>query len=381
MTLPFGQPQYSAGKTYVRYVSPQEGKPIVGRIIPPIKDLAAEGKWREFHAVHFGYETPAGGNDPGKKKFELFACPLQTDWKTKVVKVPCPECAKIESVKAEIKQLQVLIESRGEDSAENEVLRMKNGYVKSHNRDSKWYLNFELEDGEVVVLMLSNMTCKDLLLKEIQKVKDKYGFDPLIAGVVWDITAAGKGLAKVDAVNYVTVVETFMKDGRSLKSETIKCVPWTEESADRVVKAGIDLRNPDRFSRISQEQIRMLVNCSGDPEEVAEIFGMGTRTRERSPIVEVKPIVNVVVPSAFKAPSAAAKPTEKVVVEEAAEEDEEAALLKQLAEAKARKAKAAAAAATQAILTNSPVSMNKKSSVDVNSMNDEEFMASIRAEA
>lgn len=357
----FGVPQYKSGREFTKYVTLQEDKPLIGRIIPPIKALAASGAWYQYHACHFGYKVPVvGGGDEGKLRFELFHCPLEMDFRTKIVKVACEECAKTAQVKDELAQLEALYKrEKKKDEDIKELLAPKVGYLKAHNRDSKIYLNFEKEDGEIVVLMISNTTFKDLLKPLLSEIEEKYGFDPLLAGVVFEFSSTGKGLSKVDKVRYVTVMEEIKNSvGKTVKTETIKCVEWTEAAANNAAEKGIDLRNPDRFVRISQDQIKMLVNGSGDPEDNARIFALGSRLNaersvERSP---VRPIVNK--------PS---QPTPAVSSDDA--DAEEMELLHKLAEAKARKAMAAA----QKVATPPPASL-----VDGEGMSDEDFMAAIR---
>ena len=41
--MSFGTPQYKNNNQYTRYLTAQEDKPVIGRIIPPINKLAADG--------------------------------------------------------------------------------------------------------------------------------------------------------------------------------------------------------------------------------------------------------------------------------------------------------------------------------------------------
>lgn len=338
--MAFGKPQYAGNKTFTKYVSLQEDKPIVGRIIPPINSLAADGIWAVYHSMHWGYRVPLTGGEPGKTKFALFACVEEYDFKNKIIKVECPECAKIRQVEEEIKELEVLYKGKGKSEADiKELLAPKKGYLKQHNRDGKQYINFELETGEIVVLTISNKTYKEKLKPLLKKLEEKYGWDEggaILNGVVFKFSCTGKGAtganAKVDEVEYVTIMEEIEHKGKVVKTETVKCVEWTEAAEANAEAKGIDLRNPDRFIRISSDQIRMMVSSSGDPDEIADILKLGERApRERSPKSEPKPIVN--------------KPAEKPAPKsEPVEEDEEAALERQLAEARAKKAAAKAQA-------------------------------------
>lgn len=345
--MAFGRPSYSSGgKKFTKYVSINEKAPIVGRIIPPIRECAADGIWHAYHAIHWGYKVALKGGEPGKTRFELFGCIQQMDWKTKIVKVECDECSATSRVEDEIKELEVTLSKKGKSEGEiKEFLAPKKGYLKAHNRDAKQYLNFELDSGEVVCLLLSNTTLKDLkkVLADVEKARNWQEGDAILNGLVLEFSCTGHGATgenkRKDYVKPVMVVEEFTDNqGKKRTSKEEKFVAWTDAAAERAEKEGIDLRNPDRFVRISADQIRMLVNGDGDPETNADIFALGgkaERSRERSPErAAVKPIVS--------APKADPAPKEEVKA--APVDDEEAELERKLAAKRAAREKAEAEA-------------------------------------
>src|SRR4051812_43763333 len=59
----------------------------VYRILPPLFELASEGVWAVYECLHWGFK--------GSKGMRPFRCIQKKDFKTKMVKVQCPECDQI----------------------------------------------------------------------------------------------------------------------------------------------------------------------------------------------------------------------------------------------------------------------------------------------
>ena len=339
--MAFGTPKYSNGGGFIKYKTLKDGEVITGRFVPPIGELAESGTWMVFHACHFGYNVRQQ-QDPTKTYPKLWKCPMDKDFRSGIVKVPCRECNKIADVADKIEALRAECKSKNMPDDETKmVLAPYIGWKTKHNRDSKWYMLFLQEDGELVVVLLSNDTKKKILTPLLAKIAKTEETDPLLSGVVFELTALGKQLDKADQINPVMITHEVDVNGKKVKVQAIKRIEWTEAEERQVTSRGINLLNPDRFITISQDQIKLLVNSSGDPEETETILNFGSKV-ERAPKSENLPAMGRVVTSPPAEKSAVEAP--KPVAEPVVEDDEEAKLVAQLAAARAKKAAALAAA-------------------------------------
>ena len=383
--MSFGTPQYKNNNQYTRYMTAQEDKPVIGRIIPPINKLAADGIWNVYHACHWGYRVPVG-TDPGKTKFELFECIRIKDWKNKIIKVECPECAKNDQVQSERDELEIMYKKQNKSESDiKEILGPKNGYLKTHTCEGKQYVNFKLETGEIVVLLIPNTLFRDQLKPLIEEISTKYGFDALLEGVIFEFSSTGKGILgankKVDKVRYATTIGEFVgQDGKTHKNETIKTMPWTSAEVEEAEIKGIDLYNPDRFVRINAEQIQMLVDGSGEPDYNAEVFSFANKRvrgeRSAPPPPPARTPVAATAPPVVKVPEAVKVPEPVKPAPFIEDDDEESIALRALAVIRAKK-EAAKAAATAPIKTAGEITVNLANGGE--GLSDEEFMRQINS--
>lgn len=273
----FGEARYGNSRSdFTKYISLDPKKPPVeGVIVPPIRDLAVSGTWHVWHACHWGYSVPRI-DDPLRTLYRPFKCLLRTD-QSKMVTHGCDECALIERTEKQLKEAQETWEEQGKSEEEVKALlaAMKGS---RHNRDCKHYINFKLLDGSFIVLLLSGRTLNNVLKPKIEAVKVEYGVDsPINAGVVFRFAASGFGGNRVDSVEPILErEEVSLPNGGKKVMSSLKLLPWTEAAAAEAARKGIDLKNPDRFVTLSDDQVRLLAECSGDPEDVQRIMSIGS---------------------------------------------------------------------------------------------------------
>lgn len=279
-TQGFGKPKYGGGGNFAKTIRLKEGSTSV-RILPPMKSLAETGEWAIYSGTHFGYKG-VNKNDPSKPIFRTFKCIEKSDWKTKTVTQSCPECDLIAERDAEKKA--VVAEAKKEGHSDDEVKELTkplSDWLSDHNCDRKWKMNVKQMNGEFGVLHISHKT-KKLLETQIQKVLTEEGIDALDLeqGVWFKFTRTGKGIDVQDTVEIE--METVRDATTGRMTRTTKLAPLTEAEAQQALKDCPDLTTLDRV--ISFEQIKLLSQCSGEPEDVDQIFAMGEKNnKEASP--------------------------------------------------------------------------------------------------
>jgi hypothetical protein len=152
------------------------------RILPPLFDLADEGKWSMFWNVHFGYRTT-------QNKMITFQSPLQKNRKTRMVEVPDAALERIETFKAKMEAAR-LSGNKVVFDALNELVGQKGRF----NIDNNHHMNVIDENGVISELKIRHR-CKVALDLAIKTLRDK-GIDPLSAdnGRFFVFRRSGMGL-------------------------------------------------------------------------------------------------------------------------------------------------------------------------------------------
>lgn len=328
----------------------------VYRILPPMKSLAANGKWFQYSAVHFGYRG-IDKQDPEKTKMRTFRCIQDKDFKTGRIRVECPECTLKDKKAALLEARTTELKAAGMSAEDMEpVLAPLKTFLREHNTDRKILLAVISQSGEYGVLAIPNKTKKQLDGK-IEQLVNNYGIDPLdeTQGVWFDFVRNGRDFHEIqDVVEVVT--ENIKVDGKftmSFKSATL-----TDEQLAQALQVIPDLTEVQRS--LSRDQIQQLVDSDGDPEIVDAVFDMSIR-RERSP--EQSPNV--------RAESMSVKVTQTVPPESA----ELARVLAEKTALEARlKALETAATVNKSPELSSPSSAPAAATINAATMSNEEFI-------
>lgn len=248
------------------------------RILPPMHSLDNKGIWAKYHGQHFGYAGNA--KEPGKVRQRPFACIQQTDFRTKMVTVPCNACDVIDEKSAERKAREAEYKAAGKSDQETrELLEPLTAWLKKHNCDRKWHINVVNRAGEFGVLQISHTLKKalDVKIEEVRKRK----IDPIaVDGGVWFRFSRMGKFPVQDSVEFVLT-------GDDENGWKIEKAPLTEAQCEQAEKVCPDLAS-GVVKPVSASQIAQLVSCSGDPDEVDRIWQQGTKTAEHSPM---RPVV------------------------------------------------------------------------------------------
>lgn len=238
------------------------------RFMPPIRSCIERGAWCIYHRVHFGFD---GLSDDGKRKRSRpFRCIEELDFKTKMVKKVCPVC---DMIGQKTQELEELLTEKGE-AAVAKIADMKT-WLKDHNIDGKWYANV-VDNTKVFGVGKFSNEVKKLLTAKMQEVQTRESIDPFHPdqGVYFEIKRNGYGSQVTTSVSILQ--EALKVDGRV--SWLTKTVPLSDEQLDYLVNNMPDLNSVVR--ELSEDQIRLIANSSGDPAEIDEIWAMGTEAAE-----------------------------------------------------------------------------------------------------
>lgn len=366
-TQGFGKPKYGSSN-FTKTIKLKEGQTTVVRILPPMKSLAETGEWAKYIGTHYGYKG-VNPKDASKPQFRPFKCIQVMDFRTRMITQECPECDLIDQRKEDLKaaKAQYEVEKRPADEIK-ELTKPLNDWLSEHNCDRKWHMNVKTQAGEFGVLQISHKT-KKLLDAKIADIltTDQIDALDLETGVWFAFKRTGKGIETQDTVDveYESVRDSV--SGRITR--TIKLAPVSEAEAMQALRDCPDLANCVR--EISFAQIQLLVNSSGEPEDVDRILAMGQR-RESSPTPRQNAASDVLAQRKVETAGAvattmmAATPQAPVNEPEAESDDEEAALEAALAAAKAKKAAAKAAVDTNAATaTSAPAKVTENPAPDV----------------
>jgi hypothetical protein len=263
------------------YFSIEDGSNVYG-ILPPLFDLADDGKWSEFHRVEFGYKNSEGYMRP-------FLSPRVINFKTKMVEVESAAHVKRTELKEQFdsfkKNLPDLIKS-GEISkgdAEDQLKELK-GAVIRYNLESKHHLNVINQEGEIGLLKIPNRAMQGLrsLMKELRtKGKEVIPYEEDASGLYINFHREGRGL---DTVYTVSVVQkTVEVEGEQYEKD----VKWTlsESVIDRLNDEAFELNK--LYPAPSAEEVERIVNEG--PAAVDELLSRNnSNEKSDSPKAEAK---------------------------------------------------------------------------------------------
>jgi hypothetical protein len=152
MAVKIGKPKTGKGN---REIFKLKDGDSVFMILPPLGELADEGKWNAYLATHFGYKDSTGRMKP-------FLSTKVVNRKTKMVEVPDLACDRIDQIEALYKQA---LEVRDVEKA-----KMYKSLKERYNLDKKFYMNAMTLDGKLGILKIPYKSMEVLRL-EIDRQK------------------------------------------------------------------------------------------------------------------------------------------------------------------------------------------------------------------
>lgn len=188
--MKIGKASYSGGSNRKEIFKIKDGDNVY-RILPPLGDLADQGKWSMFYRICWGYKDKSGKNRP-------FVSPRQVNYKTKMVDVDCPAFNysmelkdKYQDLLKQAKELSKSGESLS-DEMKDKIQKFKSTMM-DYNIDSKHYLNAIDLEGKIGLLKIGANAMKSL--RSLGKDLESSGVDLCgIEGRFVNIRRSGTGL-------------------------------------------------------------------------------------------------------------------------------------------------------------------------------------------
>jgi hypothetical protein len=187
-----------------------------------------------------------------------------------VILQACPECVLLKSRQDDYdtqkKALTKAGKSEAEVRAQTETL---SNFVRTHNRDFKWYINVKNLDGTFETKKVPGKVKKQVDTLIADMLKRRQPIDAISAeqGLFFVVTKSGKGIG----TEYSTKVlmEEVTRDGETY--ERPKLAPLTEQeyvSAQEKCRDLVDVN----IRLLPLEKVQMLVDSGGDPEVIEAVF-------------------------------------------------------------------------------------------------------------
>lgn len=291
----FGKPKYNTGAREWEIFKIKSGKDElednIFRLLPPIHKCAESGTWQVYVGTHYGY-AGVNSQDPSKPRSRPFRCIEEKNMRTKMISRVCPECEKVARLEMKLEEVKAAMASQGK--TEPEIKTATQAYsaeIRNHQSNRKWNSWAVDSTGKLGLLPYSHSLKKQI--DEVRKDLEKKGIDILDPDTGVYINIRRKGLPPNMVEKVEVVKESFIIDGEAVEKN--KKAPLTQELADLAMKILPDLTEQGG-AVLSDQQIQMLVDCSGEPEEVDKIFNLS----------------NPVAPASTPAPVSAPAPVQKV---------------------------------------------------------------------
>lgn len=336
----------------------EKNSSLVLRILPPFgSQQNNKDGWAVFYGQHFGY-FGVNKKNPDKPTARPFQCILKKNYDTGEVYQACPECDKIHDKELLLEAMVARLKTEGktEEQIEEATIAQKL-WLKTHNLDRKCYANAMNGAGEFNLFKFNYALKKKLksLMKSIQDKNEIHSLN-LDSGCWFEFIRVDGFLVKDEVV----AVKDQVVFPNGQKGEVLKSGAISKADQSRAVRECKDLSGLVR--ELNYDQIKALVECSGDPAEVDAIIGFtqknesrhsnGSTTTSNGNGQTTKPLV--------AQPTAQASPTS----------DEEQVLLAQLAALRNKKSEIVDASVATGTTGTTPIA-----TPDVKNMSTEQFMA------
>lgn len=342
-----GRADYSGGGAKFDVVSPKEGSPVMGRVIPPIKSGKKTGEWAKFWRLHWGW---VGWNkDKTKERRRPVLCIQEKDFNTGMVTQECPLCDLLAAKNTERDDLETTLRQKKKDPRKDEELTALNGWLYDHGVDGKWYLHLYTMDNKLTMCKINHTAMKSMRVTN-QKIVAK-NLQPVgITAPFFEFVRPNKN-GKEDRVDVVR------GDDEKFVMHTL-----TRDILEQAIRILPDLSAEMERNRYTFEQMAALAECSGSPDEVDAILGVQTDTTaggDEEP-QEAAPPKPAQKPAAAQkpskpAPAPAPEPEEPAEAEADEVDEDEAALAALQAKLAAKKAASASKTVTSAKPKPAPV--------------------------
>jgi hypothetical protein len=222
----------------------EDNKPNVYRVLPPLKSLAALGKYAKYYRVHRNLRGSDGKQKP-------FICVEEMDMKTKIITRHCPLCDRVRELEANLKQAEMA----GASKEQLKEMRMK--VIFPLQNEGKYYLNVVNQEGRMGVIAIGSKHFQ--AFQALAKELDKTGLDVTgMQGIYLNFKKTTQFKGDKQAVLQVEPYLAAGADG-SFRYVTHEI---TQDVMNRLERETADLGN--LFKQLSVEQIAAILTFEGE---------------------------------------------------------------------------------------------------------------------
>lgn len=154
------------GSTQKKFWKLKDGEQVYG-ILPPLGDLAADGRWSVYYKVHYGYTNSAGKSRPFQ------SCEVKSRKAPYMVEVPDAASERLTMLKGQLEKAK----AAGDEKAKEALFKLVGGQKSRYNLDNNHYVNAIDLQGNIGILKLRHKA--KLALDEEIKTLRKNDVDPL----------------------------------------------------------------------------------------------------------------------------------------------------------------------------------------------------------
>lgn len=257
--MKIGKSKY--GGQQKKYWKLKDGESVF-RILPPLGELADDGKWSIFYKIHYGYKNAEGKSRPFQ------SCEVKN--RKGMAEVGDSALDRINLLKGKLEAAKVAKDKKAQDT----LLKLVGGAKSIYNLDSNHYLNAIDEQGNIGVLKLRHRA-KLALDATIKELRDK-GIDPLSVdnGRFFSFRRSGNAL---DTSFQVTVKKQVLNVEGVGQVEKDLVHKLTQDIIDRLRSEAAELNKI--FKAPTAEEVAQIVKASdlvtGTTPGIDEILGVG----------------------------------------------------------------------------------------------------------
>lgn len=293
MSVKIGKAKFGGQNQQRKYFKLKDGEQAY-RILPPLGELADQGRWSVFHSVHYGYKSTDGKQKP------FLSCEVKNR-KNGMIEVQDAAKDRITNFKAKYEEAKKAGNKVVEDALEPLV-----GPTGMYNLDNNHYMNVKDAQGNIGILKIRHKA--KLALEAEIKALNADGVDPLSVDNGRFFVFTRSGFARDTTFGVKVLKEKIEVPGVGRVERDVVDV-LDDDTLNRLEAEAGELNKI--FKQLTAEEVKQIVDGSdlktGVSPVLDKIFGKSAVVAtEAGPTTEASTEPAAAAPQATAAPQAAA---------------------------------------------------------------------------
>lgn len=244
MSVKIGKAKFGAQNQQRKYFKLGDGEQAY-RIIPPLGELADQGRWSVFHSVHYGYKSTDGKQKP------FLSCEFKNR-KNGMIEVADAAKDRITNLKAKYDEAK-----KTENKTAIDALEPLVGSKGMYNLDNNHYMNVMDAQGNIGILKIRHKA--KLALEAEIKALNADGVDPLSVDNGRFFVFTRSGFARDTTFGVKVLKEKLKVDGVGTVERDVVHV-LDEEMLNRLGAEAGELNKI--FKQLTAEEVKQIVDGS-----------------------------------------------------------------------------------------------------------------------